>query len=306
MLTMRHELSWSILQGMMPLIAPWCCGTYRLPYQKRPLIMGILNVTPDSFSDGGKYWGIRSAVGHARKMVLEGADIIDIGGESTRPGATPVHAEEELCRVLPIVRALSSALTVPLSIDTTKASVARRAVEAGASIINDVSGGIRDPEMFPLAAESGAGLVIMHAKGTPQTMQKAPRYRNLMEEIVRFLSAQFDRAMTCGILKNRIVIDPGIGFGKTARHNLQVLNRLPLLEGLGLPILVGPSRKSFIGKALHLPPTPSLIERAEGTAAAVAIAVFQGARILRVHDVAASVRIVRLVAAIQNESVASP
>ncbi len=284
----------------------WRCGAYRLNYQKRPLVMGILNVTPDSFSDGGKYTGVRQAVDHAHKMAREGADIIDIGGESTRPGARPVSPEEEARRVLPVIEALSGRLSIPISIDTTKASVARRAMDAGASIINDVSGGRCDPEMFPLAATSGGGLVIMHAKGTPQTLQRAPRYRNLMEEMAQFLRVAAHRAVTCGVSENRIAIDPGIGFGKTARHNLQILNQLHLLTSLGFPILVGPSRKSFIGKVLHLPPTATLAERAEGTASALAIAVFQGACIVRVHDVAASIRVVRLANAIQKEKILLP
>jgi dihydropteroate synthase len=199
---------------------------------------------------------------------------------------------------------LSGRLTVPISIDTTKASVARRAVDAGASMINDVSG--RDPAMMPLAAASGVGLVIMHAKGTPQTMQRAPRYHNLMEEVAQFLRVQVGRAVTCGVQENRIAIDPGIGFGKTACHNLQILNRLHLLTSLGLPILVGPSRKSFIGKTLCLSPTAHPSERAEGTAAALAISILRGARIVRVHDVASSVRIVRMAEAIQREKASFP
>jgi dihydropteroate synthase len=266
--------------------------------------MGILNVTPDSFSDGGAYLGVEAAVAHALQMAREGADIIDIGGESSRPGAVGVSPEEELRRVLPVIHALSGRLTVPISIDTTKASVARRAVDAGASIINDISG--RDPGMLPLAAASGVGLVIMHAKGTPQTMQRAPRYHNLMDEVTQFLRVQVDRAVACGVPKDRIVIDPGIGFGKTARHNLQILNRLPLLTSLELPILVGPSRKSFIGKTLRLSPTSHPSERVDGTDAALAISILHGARIVRVHDVASSIRVVRMADAIQREKVSSP
>ncbi len=284
-------------------IGPWRCGAYRLNHRKRPLVMGILNVTPDSFSDGGDYLEVEAAVTHALQMAREGADIIDIGGESSRPGAVAISPEEEIHRVLPVIRALSGRLTVPISIDTTKASVARRAVDAGASIINDVSG--LDPEMLPLAAASGVGLVIMHARGTPQTMQRAPRYRNLTEEVTQFLRVRVGRAVACGVPENRIAIDPGIGFGKTAHHNLQILNRLPRLTSLGLPILVGPSRKSFIGKTLHLPPTALPAERVEGTAAALAVSILRGARIVRVHDVASSVRIVRMADAIQREKIPS-
>lgn len=262
--------------------------------------MGILNVTPDSFSDGGFFLEVQKAVDRAIQMEEAGADIIDIGGESTRPGAAPVPLEEECRRVLPVVEKLGKRLKIPLSIDTTKAGVAKRAVEAGASIINDVSGFTRDPLMFSTAADEETGLVIMHAKGTPRTMQRHPRYRNLIEEIHRFLSVQTGKAIEHHIPRNRIAVDPGIGFGKTARHNLKILHRLDDFSDLGLPLLIGPSRKSFIGRTLDLPPS----ERLEGTAAAVAIAVFQGARIVRVHDVASMARVVRVADAIRKEGIA--
>jgi dihydropteroate synthase len=263
--------------------------------------MGILNVTPDSFSDGGRYFTRKRAVDHAVEMVEAGADLIDIGGESTRPGAGPVPLTEELRRVIPVVEQLAARLRVPLSVDTTRSEVALRALEAGASVINDVSGGTRDPQMFPVVAKMGAGLVIMHARGTPQTMQRAPRYHDLLAEIGRFLSRQSERAVQFGIAKERIVIDPGIGFGKTVNHNLTLLSRLGELSGLGLPILIGPSRKSFIVKVLRSAPAQEKGGREAGGAAALAIAVFQGARIVRVHDVAAAVGIVRTTEAIRKE-----
>ncbi|HZR45340.1 MAG TPA: dihydropteroate synthase [Candidatus Manganitrophaceae bacterium] len=275
----------------------WHCGPYRLNYRKRPQLMGILNVTPDSFSDGGRFFDVQKAIDQAVRMEEAGADLIDIGGESTRPGASPVSLEEESRRVLPVIEKLALRVKVPLSIDTTKSEVAKRAIEAGASIINDVSGFTRDPEMFPVAATGKAGLVIMHARGTPQTMQRNPRYRNLIEEVRLFLSRQLQKAAAHGIPINRIAIDPGIGFGKTADHNLKILHRLDRFADLGAPVMVGPSRKSFIGRALDLPPA----ERLEGTAAAVAIAVFQGANILRVHDVASLARVIRVAHAIRKE-----
>jgi dihydropteroate synthase len=263
--------------------------------------MGILNVTPDSFSDGGAYFSLERAVDHADEMAEAGADLIDIGGESTRPGARPVSLDEELRRVIPIVEKLAGRLRIPLSVDTTRSEVALRALEAGASVVNDVSGGTRDPRMFPVVAKMGAGIVIMHARGTPQTMQRAPRYRNLMTEIGRFLSRQVERAEQSGIARERIVIDPGIGFGKTVNHNLALLSRLAEFSSLRLPILIGPSRKSFISKILRPAPAQEKGAREAGTAAALAVAVFQGARIVRVHDVAAAVGIVRITDAIRKE-----
>ncbi|MFQ5596802.1 MAG: dihydropteroate synthase [Nitrospiria bacterium] len=266
----------------------WRCGEYLLDYRKRPLVMGILNVTPDSFSDGGLFFEGQKAIDQGLRFEAEGADLIDIGGESTRPGALEVPMEEESRRVLPIIATLAKRIRIPLSIDTRKAEIARRAIEAGASIINDVSGFRHDPGMFPLACQGKTGMVIMHSKGTPQTMQTAPRYRSVVQDIYLYLQKQLVRAMRSGISNNRIAIDPGIGFGKTARHNLAILHHLNTFSGLGAPVLVGPSRKSFIGNLLALPP----LERLEGTAAAAAIAVFQGARILRIHDVASMKRVV--------------
>lgn len=275
----------------------WHCGSYRLNYARQPLIMAVLNITPDSFSDGGRFFNSDQAVEQALRMEAEGADLIDIGGESTRPGAVPVSVEEELRRVVPVVERLAKRLAIPISVDTTKSEVAQRAMEAGASIINDVSGFTRDPKMLAVAASGRSGLVIMHAKGTPQTMQRHPRYRDLIGEIRRFLSERIDAAVARRIPRNRIAADPGIGFGKTANHNLKILHRLGDFADLGVPLLVGPSRKSFIGRILDLPPS----ERMEGTAAAAAIAVFQGARIIRVHDIKPLVRVVRVAEAIRKE-----
>jgi dihydropteroate synthase len=268
-----------------------------LNYTRQPLIMGILNVTPDSFSDGGAFFDPNQAVEQALRMEAEGANLIDVGGESTRPGAEPVSMEEEIRRVVPVVEKLAKQLTIPISIDTTKSEVARRAIEAGASIVNDVSGCTRDPKMLSVAAKDRSGLIIMHAKGTPQTMQRHPRYHDLIGEIRRFLRGRIDAAVVNQIPKNRIAVDPGIGFGKTANHNLKILHRLGDFADLGVPLLVGPSRKSFIGRILDLPPS----ERLEGTAAAAAIAVFQGARIIRVHDIKPLVRVVRVAEAIRKE-----
>lgn len=259
--------------------------------------MGILNVTPDSFSDGGLFLSRSKALDRAVQMEEEGADIIDIGGESTRPGSSPVSLEEECQRVLPVIEGLAKRLRIPLSIDTTKAALALRAIDAGVSIVNDVSGFTRDPEMFSLAAARRVGLVIMHSKGRPRTMQRHPRYHHLIDEIFGFLSEQIKKASGHRIPRNRIAIDPGIGFGKTVKHNLKIIHHLDSFSALGVPVLVGPSRKSFIGEVLTLPPA----ERMEGTAAAAAISIFRGAHILRVHDISPLVRVVRIADAIRKE-----
>jgi len=289
----------------------WQRGSHRLPLFGHPLIMGILNVTPDSFSDGGQFTQTRCAINHALRMEQEGADIIDIGGESTRPFAAPVSAEEECRRVLPVIKALAKRVAVPISIDTTKADVARKALDMGAAIVNDISGLTRDPAMLAVIAGSKAGVVIMHCRGNPQTMQKAPRYKNLIGDIVDFLERQLRQAQDYGIAKARITIDPGIGFGKTARHNLTLIHHLAAFSHLGVPVLIGPSRKSFIQKALDASPIPMEKKtavkvaadprsRIEGTAAAVAIAVTHGARVIRVHDVAFMSKVARLADAIRK------
>jgi dihydropteroate synthase len=243
--------------------------------------MGILNVTPDSFSDGGAYASIEAVALRAEEMVREGADLLDVGGESTRPGAAAVSAEEELARVLPVIRLLRSRLPTPISVDTRKAAVARAALEAGAEVVNDISA-LGDPEMAGVVAESGAGVVLMHMRGTPETMQLNPTYGDVVREVADELAGALQRALGAGIAPERVVVDPGIGFGKTAAHNLQLLARLGELGGLGHPVLLGVSRKGFIGSLLG---GAAPAERAVGTAAACVAGLLQGARIFRVHDV---------------------
>jgi dihydropteroate synthase len=262
--------------------------------ERPPAIMGILNVTPDSFSDGGKYLDEKTAVAHGVEMAGEGAGIIDIGGESTRPASMLVDAQEEARRVIPVIAQLSKKVKVPLSIDTSKASVAKAALDAGAAMINDVTALTGDPEMAPLAAARGCPVVLMHMKGTPRTMQKAPYYRELMGEIIAFLRDAIDRAVAAGVDRDQIVVDPGIGFGKTVEHNLEILQRLRDLSCLGRPVLVGPSRKSFLGKASGA----DVEDRAFATAGAVALATEAGAQIIRVHDVKAMRQVTRVAAAI--------
>jgi dihydropteroate synthase len=274
----------------------WQVKGRKLGLDARTLIMGILNVTPDSFSDGGKFLGGDDAVGRARKMLKDGADIIDIGGESSRPGSDPVPVEEELRRVVPVVDRLWEETGAVISVDTTKARVAEEAVRAGASIINDISALRFDPRMAEVAAKTGAGLVLMHMKGTPADMQKNPEYGDLMKEVAGFLDERGKFARNSGVVWESIVYDPGIGFGKTVEHNLQLLNRLGEMKSLMRPMLAGPSRKSFIGAVLDLP----VEERLEGTAAAVALAIANGASIVRVHDVREMSRVARIADAIKR------
>lgn len=258
--------------------------------------MGILNVTPDSFSDGGRYDSTAAAVAAGLRMIAEGADIIDIGGESTRPGAAPVAAAAELARVLPVVEALRRQSDVFISVDTYKADVAEAALAAGADIINDISAMGFDPRMAAVAAASGAGVVLMHILGTPRDMQSDPHYEDVVGEISAFLAGRIAIALAAGIAREQIVIDPGIGFGKRLEDNLVILRDLGRLTALGCPILSGPSRKSFIGRILDLP----VEQRLEGTAAAVTASILNGARIVRVHDVAAMRRVVLLADAIRS------
>lgn len=255
-------------------------------------------MTPDSFSDGGLYLDPERALEYAHQMIDEGADLIDIGGESTRPGAEPVSAEEELSRILPPVKRLVEKLPVPISVDTYKADVAAVVLAEGADLINDVSALGFDPRMASVVADAGAGLVLMHMRGTPRTMQEDPRYDDVVVEVREYLQERIHLAEACGVHREAIVVDPGIGFGKRAEHNLTLLNRLAELRVLEKPILVGPSRKSFIGSILDLP----VEERLEGTAAAVAAAIWQGAHIVRVHDVRAMVRVARMTDAIRQAS----
>lgn len=246
-----------------------------------PVLMGILNITPDSFSDGGRFLGADAAVAHVERMRDEGADIVDVGGESTRPGAASVRVEEELRRVIPVIEAAARRFDVPLSIDTTKSAVAKAALDVGAEIVNDISGLRYEPGLAQLAAEAGAGLVLMHIRGRPRTMQVDIHYDDLLGEIVAELGESVERARAAGCRREQLVVDPGIGFGKTAEHNLEILDRLDRIAALDLPVVVGPSRKSFIGRTLGL----DVEERIEGTIAACVVAFLRGARIFRVHDV---------------------
>jgi dihydropteroate synthase len=262
--------------------------------------MGILNVTEDSFADGGLYFDKTSAVERAVQMVEEGADIIDIGGESTRPGSEPVDEAEELRRTIPVIEVLAKKISVPISIDTYKSSVAKRALEAGASMVNDISGLRFDPKMPEVIAYHKVPVVIMHIKGTPKDMQQNPVYEALIPEIMEHLSEGIQIAVKSGITEDKIIIDPGIGFGKTFEHNLDIIHNLRTFTLLGRPILIGPSRKAFIGKILgDVPPS----NRREGTAAAVAIAIFNGANIVRVHDVKEMVRVASVADAIKTISI---
>ncbi|MBM4119769.1 MAG: dihydropteroate synthase [Nitrospira sp.] len=262
----------------------------------RPLVMGILNVTPDSFSDGGRYLDSHAALERATTMVGEGADLIDIGAESSRPGALPVPAAEELRRLIPIVRAVCRQVAVPVSVDTTKAVVAEQAIGQGATIINDISALEADPAMVAVVARTGAGLVLMHRQGTSPTMQVKPQYGDVVGEVRAYLQTRMEMASRAGIAEDHIVLDPGIGFGKNREHNLALLTRLEELLVLGRPLLLGVSRKAFIGEVLGR----QTDERIWGTAAAVAVAVLRGARIVRVHDVTAMRDVVRMVHAIHE------
>ena len=248
----------------------------------RPLLMGIINVTPDSFSDGGQFYDPQRAVEHAIRLVGEGADLLDIGAESTRPGAQPVDEQEERRRLIPVVAAVAKAVSVPISVDTSKAEVAKAAIDAGAVMVNDVTALRGDSAMVEIVAKAGAGVALMHMQGSPQTMQHAPQYDDVIGEVARFLAARARFAIERGVARNRIVLDPGIGFGKTLTHNLDLLANLHVLKELGYPLLVGPSRKGFIGQLTR----QSVEARGWGTEAEVALAVEQGANILRVHDVA--------------------
>lgn len=267
-------------------------GGRTLPIGERTLIMGILNVTPDSFSDGNQFNSLDKAIEHAEQMISEGAEIIDIGGESTRPGAGVVSAEEELQRVIPAIEALSARTDIPISVDTTKASVARAALAAGAVIVNDISALRFDYNIANEVAKAGAGLVLMHSRGTPVTMHKLPPVADIMEEVVGSLSASVRMAERCGVKRESIVIDPGIGFGKSQEQNLELIARLDqlIVAFPDLPLLIGTSRKSFIGRVLaddKGAPAP-VEERLHGTLATITAAVLKGAHIVRTHDVKAA------------------
>jgi dihydropteroate synthase len=272
----------------------WKAGPHELECSSRTLVMGVINVTPDSFSDGGRYLDHEAAVAHGVGLARDGADILDVGGESTRPGSDPVTPEEELDRVLPVVKRLAAETHLPISIDTRRAAVARAAVDAGASIVNDVSAG-RAPDMFAVVRESGAGLVLMHMHGEPKTMQEEPLDRDVVRTVHEALAERVSAAEGEGVPRDRLAIDPGLGFGKTAEGSLRLMREVDAFLDLGLPVVVGPSRKSFIGKALGDLPVD---ERLEGTAGAVAYLASRGAHVIRVHDVREMVRVVRVVDAI--------
>lgn len=261
----------------------------------RTLIMGILNVTPDSFSDGGLFNNQQKALEHALQLIDEGADIIDVGGESTRPGAAVVSAKEELDRVVPVINALAKKTDTAISIDTTKSLVAREALAAGAEIVNDISAGNKDHEMLPLVQETGAAMILMHMRGEPQNMQKGDlTYGDLMGEIIDYLGNCMEKAIAAGIEKEKLIIDPGIGFGKTFADNYRIIRNLTELKALGLPILMGTSRKLFIGKVTGGEPK----DRIEGTAATVVASILNGCHIVRVHDVAAMKKVAAVTDAI--------
>jgi dihydropteroate synthase len=256
--------------------------------------MGIVNVTPDSFFDGGRYCDPQRAVEHAVRLVAEGADLLDIGAESTRPGALPVDEHEERRRLIPVVAAVAKAVSVPISVDTSKAEVARAAIDAGAVMVNDVTALRGDSAMVEVVSETRTALTLMHMQGTPQTMQQAPHYDDVVREVAQFLAERARFAIEHGVAKNRIVLDPGIGFGKTLWHNLDLIANLAQLAELGYPVMVGPSRKGFIGQL-----TGQSVEAREwGTAAVVALAIGQGATILRVHDVGPMKDVANIAAAI--------
>jgi dihydropteroate synthase len=272
--------------------------------EQHTAVMGVVNVTPDSFSDGGKFFSFKTAVDQGQKLAREGADIIDIGGESSRPFSDSVSVEAEIQRVAPVIEALAKRVTIPISIDTTKAAVARRALDAGASIINDVGALRLDADLATVASEYGVPIILMHMLGTPKTMQVSPVYDDLISDIKGFLKDAIKRAIQSGILKRNIIIDPGIGFGKTLEHNLRIVKQLHEFEALDAPILIGPSRKAFIRKLLKdsdtkdITPAQPVVET--GTQAVVCAGVLNGAHIIRVHDVASTRATIKIIKAIKN------
>jgi len=280
------------------------CGQHSITLGKQTLIMGILNVTPDSFSDGGQFFTFNDAVAQGQQMFEDGADILNIGGESTRPFSDEVTAEEEINRVVPVIAELAKHISIPISIDTTKAVVARRAIEAGASMINDVSALRHDQNIADVAVEYGVPIILMHMLGTPKTMQISPTYDDLIGDIKAFLENAIHRAVNKGISKSKIIIDPGIGFGKTVEHNLQLIKHLREFEALDAPILIGPSRKAFIRQLLKDQDVedvnPGRPEVETGTQAVVAAAASNEAHIVRVHDVANTRVTIRIVDAMKN------
>jgi len=276
-------------------ILRWKCRDRILAIADRPMIMGILNVTPDSFSDGGRHFDRDGAISHGRRMAEEGADIIDVGGESTRPGAGSVNEEEETGRVVPVIEALADSTSAVISVDTQKAAVARKAMEAGAHVINDVSALTHDPATAEVAREFGAGIVLMHMRGTPRTMQQAPGYEDVVREVRDYLAARVDALERAGLEADTMAVDPGIGFGKTVEHNLRLLGNLDALAGLGLPVVIGLSRKSFLGKLTGR----ETGGRLPASLAGLVYCLVRGAHVMRVHDVPESLDAVRIAAALK-------
>lgn len=272
----------------------WRCRQFRFVFPRPALVMGIVNVTPDSFSDGGRFLDPAAAVEHGLRLVSEGADLLDIGGESTRPGAVPVSEAEELRRVLPVLAGLMARVTVPLSIDTVKPAVARAAVASGASVINDVASGQADPLMSRVVADTGAGYVAMHMQGTPQTMQRAPVYGNVVAEVGDFFDTRLQSLVAAGVSAEQVALDPGIGFGKTLDHTLDLLARLAEFTRQGRPLVLGVSRKSFLGAMLGA----GITDRLPAGLACTVWASLQGVRIFRTHDVAATVQALRVAEAL--------
>ena len=276
----------------------WRCGDRDFDLEVGPLVMGILNVTPDSFSDGGRYFAPAAAVARGRQLVEEGAALLDLGGESTRPGSAPVEPEEQWRRLGPVLEELARDSRAIISVDTASAWVAERALEAGAMVVNDITA-LRDPRMPEVVRNARAGLVLMHMRGTPADMQRDPRYEDPASEVADWLAVRMRGAVAAGIAHDAIALDPGIGFGKTVAHNLRLLAGLDRLAALDRPVVVGVSRKGFLGKLLDEAPVN---RRLEGGLAAAAVAVFQGASVVRTHDVAATLQAVRLAAAIRSHS----
>ncbi|MDB5356442.1 MAG: folP [Phycisphaerales bacterium] len=272
-------------------------SAWLLDPQRPTLVMGVLNVTPDSFSDGGRFAGVDAALAHAQEMVAQGADWIDVGAESTRPGSQRVDATEQLARLSPVMRELRRRAPVVLSIDTTLSPVAEAALEAGLDVVNDISAGRDDPAMLPLLARRGAPMILMHMQGEPATMQVAPQYSDVTAEVARFLSERLAAAELAGISRENVLLDPGIGFGKTVAHNLRLLRDLPVLASMGRPLVVGASRKGFVGKVTGETPESG---RRFGTAAITAWAAANGAGVVRVHDVEETIRVTRMIRAIRT------
>jgi dihydropteroate synthase len=268
----------------------WRIGDRTADLSRRGMIMGVLNVTPDSFSDGGQYFGTEEAVGRGVQIAAEGADIIDIGGESTRPGAEPIPLKEELRRVIPVIEKLRATINILISIDTSKSEVANAALDAGASIVNDVTGGRGDEKMLPLAAKRGAAVVLMHMQGEPRTMQKNPQYGDVVREVADFFRQRYDRALECGVDPMAIAFDPGIGFGKTLEHNVTLLKELEQLRAHDRPLVVGVSRKSFLGKLIG---SNEMRDRLAPAIALTATLRMKGADVFRVHEVKENVAALR-------------